>query len=202
APPRPAACSSPLRQRKLRSSTRRRSRSSKRSDSATVIPSKDLVAPSQNLVQSLAPERRALGHLGADLLDVLLPALLDLVLEELRQGAVAQPLLALLRMIHDEVRHERACETARLLFRILHHERIHGAQWSRHPLSRSGPREGSGRGGRCGGGGGGGRGGGGWRRRRRRLDRGPRETRHGLRLHGRRRRSRSRRGRNGGRRPS
>src|SRR5438093_5652231 len=38
----------------------------------------------------------------------LLPALRDLVLEELRQRAVAQPLLALLGMVHHEIRDERA----------------------------------------------------------------------------------------------
>src|SRR5213594_2705319 len=96
--------------------------------------SEDLVAPSEDLVQRLAPKRRALRQLGADLLDVLLPALRDLVLEELRQRAVAQPLLALLGMVHHEIRDERARQPPRLQLGILNQERVHGAQWPRHAL--------------------------------------------------------------------
>src|SRR2546422_7139462 len=44
-------------------------------------------------------------------------ALLKFVLEQLRQGAVAQSLLALLGMVHDQVRHEGAREPPRLLLR-------------------------------------------------------------------------------------
>src|SRR6266542_1247679 len=111
----------------------------------------DLVAAREDLVQGLGPERRAARELGTDLVDVILPALLDLVLEELRQRMVAQPLLALLRMVHDQVRHERPGEPPRLLLRVLHHERVHRAERTREPWTR-------GHTGRGGGGGGGGRG--------------------------------------------
>src|SRR5512142_2481377 len=43
-----------------------------------------LLSPGQDFVQRLRPEGRAVGHLSAHLLDVLEPALLDLVLEQLR----------------------------------------------------------------------------------------------------------------------
>src|SRR3989454_392801 len=75
------------------------------------------------------------GEFGTALLHVFPPALLDLVLEELRQRAVAQSLLTLLRMIHDEIRHQRPRQPARLLLRILDHEGIHGPERARHPLT-------------------------------------------------------------------
>src|SRR5207244_5518737 len=109
-----------------------------------------LVSPGEDFVQRFGPERRALGDLAAHLLDVLLPALLDLVLEELWQCAVTQPLLPLLRMIHDEIRDESPGEPARLLLRILDHEGVHRPQRAGHALARGaggsrGPTAGSGR---------------------------------------------------------
>src|SRR5881296_720605 len=98
--------------------------------------SKGLVAPRENLVQRLTPERRALRQFGSDLLDVLLPTLLDFVFEQLRQGAVAQPLLALLRVVHHEIGDERAREPPGLLLGILDHERVHGTERARHTLAR------------------------------------------------------------------
>jgi len=59
--------------------------------------------PGENFVQRFGPERRALSHLRPHLLHVLQPALLDLVLEQLRQRAVADTLLPLLWMIHEHV---------------------------------------------------------------------------------------------------
>src|SRR5207253_3117109 len=103
-------------------------------DWSSDVCSSDL-APGTNLVQRLRPERGGLRELGTDLLHVFPPALLDLVLEELRQRAVAQSLLTLLRMIHDEIRHQRPRQPARLLLGILHHERIHGPERARHPLT-------------------------------------------------------------------
>src|SRR5207248_3250586 len=155
APAHPAAWSSPLRQRKLPSSVRRRSNSTNRSAKATAPPtpvSKYLVPPGENLVQRFGPERRSLRELDPDLLDVFLPALLDLVLEQLRQRAVAQPLLALLGMVHHQVGHERPREPAGLLFRVLHHERIHRPERARHALAGRRGRGGT----RTAGGGGGG----------------------------------------------
>src|SRR5207302_343596 len=67
-------------------------------------------------------------------LDELLPTLLDCVLEELRQRAVPQPLLALLGMIYDQIRDQGARQSPRLLFRVLDHERIHGPQRAGHAL--------------------------------------------------------------------
>src|SRR5207245_1429086 len=67
----------------------------------------DLAPSGENLVQRLGPEGRAPGEIGADLLGVLLPALLDLVLEQKRQRAVADPLLPLLRVVDHEVGDER-----------------------------------------------------------------------------------------------
>src|SRR5207249_2786788 len=99
------------------------------------------------------PSAMACSSSASHLLDVFLPALVDLVLEELGERAVAESLLALLRMVHDEIRHERPREPARLLLRILHHERIHGTERAGHaPRRRTGWR---GRG--SGGGGSGGR---------------------------------------------
>src|SRR2546430_433830 len=92
----------------------------------------------QNFVQSLGPERRALRHIGADLLDVFLPALVDLVLEQLRQCAVPNALLPLLRMIDQHVGDEGPREPPRFLFWVLHQERIHRPQWTGAALPRRG----------------------------------------------------------------
>src|SRR5204862_233691 len=88
---------------------------------------------------------------------VFLPALLDLLLEELRKRTIPQPLLASRGMVHDQIGDERPRKPPRLLLRVLHQERVHRTQRPRHPLRdrRDGSR---GRGG-GGGGGGGGRGG-------------------------------------------
>src|SRR5258705_247649 len=95
-----------------------------------------IVGAAPELAHSVGPERRTLRDVGADLLGVLEPALLDFVLEELRQRPVADPLLPLLRMVHEHVGDQRAREPSRFLFRILHHERIHGAERTRESLAR------------------------------------------------------------------
>src|SRR2546427_535813 len=93
------------------------------------IYSEHLVAARQDLVQCLGPERRGLGEIRAHLLHVLLPALLDFVLEKLHQGTVAQALLPLLRMVHDQVGDEGARQASGFLLRVLHHERIDRTEW-------------------------------------------------------------------------
>src|SRR2546425_13075969 len=98
------------------------------------IYSEHLVAARQDLVQCFGPERRGLGEIRTHLLHILLPALFDLVLEELQQRAVAQALLPLLRMVHDQVGDERARQAPGLLLRVLHHERIDRTEWPGHPL--------------------------------------------------------------------
>src|SRR5437762_9182735 len=56
--------------------------------------SKELRAPGEDLIERLGPERGVLRHVSAHLLHVFLPALLDLLLEELRKRTIPQPLLA------------------------------------------------------------------------------------------------------------
>src|SRR2546427_1873451 len=100
------------------------------------IYSEHLVAARQDLVQCLGPERRGLGEIRTHLLHILLPALLDFVLEELPQRAVAQALLPLLRMVHDQVGDEGARQASGFLLRVLHHERIDRTEWPGHALPR------------------------------------------------------------------
>src|SRR5207247_9220517 len=90
----------------------------------------------EKIWQRLRADRGWLRQVLIHLLAVFLPALCDLVLEKLRERAVAESLLALLRMVHDEIRHERPREPARFLLRILHHERIHGAERAGHAPGR------------------------------------------------------------------
>src|SRR2546423_15518619 len=86
------------------------------------------MAAGEDFVQCLGPERRALRHFSADLFDVLLPALFDLVLEQLRQRAVTNPLLSLLRMINQHVRDQSPRQPPGFLLWILHHERVDRTQ--------------------------------------------------------------------------
>src|SRR5215216_477619 len=72
--------------------------------------SEDLATAGENLVQGLFEVRRAVGHILADLLGVLFPALPDLLLEQLLEVAVPQPVLPLGRVIDHHVGDERPRE--------------------------------------------------------------------------------------------
>jgi hypothetical protein len=73
----------------------------------------------QNLVQRFPKEPGGLGDVAADLLGVLLPALPDLLLEELLEVAVPDSLLPLGRMVHHDVGDERPSEAPGLERRVL-----------------------------------------------------------------------------------
>jgi hypothetical protein len=68
----------------------------------------DLPATGQDLVESFTEVGRRFGHFAPDLFSVLLPALLDLFLEQLLQIPVTKSFLALAGMVHDHVGDERA----------------------------------------------------------------------------------------------
>src|SRR5207245_11456771 len=87
-------------------------------------------------VRGLRPVRRRLREIRPHLLHLLLPARVDLVPEDLRQGAVTQALLPLLGMVHDQVGDECARQAPGLLLRVLHHERIDRTEWPGHALPR------------------------------------------------------------------
>ena len=83
-----------------------------------------LLAPGKNVIQRILEVRRRLGELFADLLDVFLVALLDLLAEELFQRAPAHALITLLRMIGHHVGDQRASQPLRLLIWIIGEEWI------------------------------------------------------------------------------
>src|SRR5690606_30211434 len=71
-------------------------------------PSEDLLTLRQDVVQCAPEIRRGLRHLLADLGDVFLPALHDLVAELAAERARGQTFVPALRMIRHHVGHERA----------------------------------------------------------------------------------------------
>ena len=86
-----------------------------------------------------------LGHLAAHLLGVLLPALLDLFLEQLLEVPVAHALLPLGRMVDDDVGDQRAGQPPGLGGGVLREEGIgRTAPWSRRRGSGTSRRRGGG----------------------------------------------------------
>src|SRR5512140_1762087 len=77
-------------------------------DSLVASPLEELLSSGEHVVQCVLEVRGAFGELAADLLDVFLVALLDLLAEELLQRSVAHPFLPLLREVRDDVRDEGA----------------------------------------------------------------------------------------------
>ena len=59
------------------------------------------------------------GEFLADLIDIFLVALLDLLTEELFEGAILQPFFTLLRQIRNHIRHQRSRQALRPLIRIV-----------------------------------------------------------------------------------
>ena len=76
--------------------------------------SKHLSSARQYFVQRLAEIWGGVGHLPAHLLGILFPALLDLLVKELLEVAIAETFLTLSRMVHDHVGDECSRETAGL----------------------------------------------------------------------------------------
>ena len=68
--------------------------------------------------------RCGFGEFLADLIHIFLVTLLDLLAEELLEGAILQPLFALLRQIRDHIRYQGSRQTLRLLIRIVCEERV------------------------------------------------------------------------------
>jgi hypothetical protein len=100
------------------------------------LPLEDLPATSQNFVQRFTEIRRGFRHLSAHLFGVLLPALLDLFLEQLLQVPIAKSFLALAGMVHDHVGDERSGQTFCLERRILREEGVWWANARRPGRSR------------------------------------------------------------------
>src|SRR5690606_26174268 len=86
--------------------------------------SEESLAAGKNVVQRILEVRRTLGELLADLLHILLVALLDLLLEELAQSAVTHSGFTFVRMVRDHVRHESTCKPSSLDVRVACEERI------------------------------------------------------------------------------
>ena len=86
--------------------------------------SKYLLATREQIVQGILKVRRGLRELASDLHDILLVALLNFILEELLQRAIAQTLLPLLRKVRDQIGHEGSRESPRFRVRIIREEWI------------------------------------------------------------------------------
>ena len=82
------------------------------------------LATCEQIVQGILEVRRRLGELASDLRDVLLIALLNLILEELLQGAITQTFLSLLRKVRNQIGDERSREALCFRVRIVREERI------------------------------------------------------------------------------
>ena len=85
---------------------------------------KQLSSACQYFVQCFLEVRSRVGHLPSDLFRILLPALLDLLLEQLLEVAITEALLSLAGMVHDHVRNEGPSQTSSLECRILRQERV------------------------------------------------------------------------------
>ena len=93
-------------------------------DSAATAPLEELLSPREHVVQGVLEVRRAFCELAADLLDVLLVALLDLIAEERLQCPIAKPLFPLLRKVRDDVGDEGARESLCLDVGIVGEKRV------------------------------------------------------------------------------
>src|SRR6185369_72904 len=108
------------------------------------------LAVGQDVVQRVSKETSGLGELPPNLIDVFLPALPDLFLEQQLERAIAQTIAPLGGMVHHDVTHQRAREATGSSRRILREKRIDGGCPAPHGgLRRRGRRSGrSGRRGR------------------------------------------------------
>jgi hypothetical protein len=80
---------------------------------------KDLPSARQDLVECFPEIRRGVRYIPAHLLRIFFPALLDLLLKQLLQIAVAQPLLPLAGVVHDHVGNQRPGKAPSLECRVL-----------------------------------------------------------------------------------
>jgi hypothetical protein len=74
---------------------------------------------SEDVVEGIGEETSGLRQLPPDLLDVLLPAFTDLLLEEKLEGAVAESVAALGGVVHHDVAHQGTSQAASPGRRIL-----------------------------------------------------------------------------------
>jgi hypothetical protein len=98
--------------------------------------SEDLAPAGQNLVQRFTEIRSRLSDIPADLLGILLPALLDLLLENFLQVTIPEPVLPFGRVIDDHIRDESTSQPSCLQCRVLRQEWIRGPG-SGHSFRRS-----------------------------------------------------------------
>ena len=91
-----------------------------------LVARENLLAASEDVIESIGEMRRRLGELLTDLIDEFFVALLDLLLEELLEGPVAQTFHLFLREIRHQIRDQRPSESTRLGIRIVGQERVDG----------------------------------------------------------------------------
>src|SRR6202022_2019301 len=81
----------------------------------------------QDLVQRLPEVGRRFSNISPDLVGIFLPALLDLVLEELLEVPIPETFLPLAGMVYHHIGNESSGQPARFERRILREERVGGA---------------------------------------------------------------------------
>ena len=86
--------------------------------------SEDAISGSEHFVERILEERRRFSDLTANLFDVFIVALSNLVPKQLLECAVRQAVGPLSRLVRHHVRHQRASESFRARHRIAAQERI------------------------------------------------------------------------------
>lgn len=98
----------------------------KNGSSPAIYPRSEYLATAgENLVERFLEIRRRIGDFPPDLVRVLLPTLLDLVLEELLQCSITKAVLPLSRVVDHHVRDERTGEAPGLECWVLGEKWIH-----------------------------------------------------------------------------